>query len=235
MTSRTTRVVRGLSAAAVALFVAAFSHVAAGGAAPGQAGAALAAAFSAIVCVALAGRSLSVTRLSIAVLISQFVFHLLFGVGAGSGSGLTLTTSHHHGQPVSSLVPDAAGGAVSAAAVHSHGGGWMWLGHAVAAVLTIALLARGEVALRRLLTIGRTRLAEPLAAFAERSTVLVRALALLSFTEASRAGHRANARLRNRRAVFGLAVAPVLRERILTLGSLGHRGPPRAAPVIRFS
>jgi hypothetical protein len=229
MSSRATRVVRGLSAAAIALFVAALSHVAAGGGAPGQAGTALAAAFAAIVCIALAGRRLSVTRLTIAVVTSQFVFHLLFGVGSGSGSGLSVTTSQHHGRTVSTLVPDALAAAPVAPTGHLHDSPWMWLAHGVAAVITVALLARGENVARRLLAIARHRLWEPvgvlLAAVHSLRSVLAGSLLAAAVTENSSVGHR----LRRRSRLFGETVAPSLLEGLLTLGTLGHRGPPRVA------
>ncbi|GGF13162.1 hypothetical protein GCM10011399_03830 [Subtercola lobariae] len=87
MSSRWARVLRGLTAAFVAVFVAGFSHVVGGGEAPGTVGVALALAFSAVVCVALAGKTLSLVRLAIAVAFSQLAFHLLFSVGAGAGVG----------------------------------------------------------------------------------------------------------------------------------------------------
>jgi hypothetical protein len=84
MSSRWARVLRGLTAAFFAVFVAGFSHVVGGGVQPGGVGVVLALAFSAVVCVALAGKTLSLLRLSIAVGFSQLAFHLLFSVGAGS-------------------------------------------------------------------------------------------------------------------------------------------------------
>lgn len=230
MSSRTTRVVRGLSAAAIATFVAGLSHVAAGGGAPGQAGALVALAFSALACIALAGRRLSVTRLTIAVLISQFAFHLLFEVGGGDDSGLAVATQQHHGHSVTTLIPDAAAGSsgqLAESAAHSHLAGLMWVSHAVAAVVTIVLLARGELVLRRLLQLARVGLDErprwSLRLPAERALALV----TLPVTE--------NSSLRHRRRLFGSRVAPSLQEWMLTLGSLGHRGPPWGAPAHPFA
>ncbi|NQX34896.1 hypothetical protein [Herbiconiux sp. VKM Ac-2851] len=223
MTSRTTRAARGLAAAAIALFLAALSHVAAGGGAPGQAGAALAAAFAALVCVGLAGRRLSVPRLAIAVLISQFAFHLLFGVGSGTGSGLAVATAHHHGRAVSTLVPDALQSSLAATPAHAHDSGWMWVSHAVAAVLTVLVLARGELAARRLLALARHRIWQPVRVLAGRvATATLARLAVVlhaAVTENSPPVHR----LRQ----FSVAVGPALTEWMLALGSLGHRGPPK--------
>ncbi|MFB2557213.1 hypothetical protein [Herbiconiux liangxiaofengii] len=222
MSSRTTRVVRGLSAAAVAVFLAAFSHVVAGGGAPGQAGAALALAFSALVCIGLSGRTLSVPRLAGAVLISQFAFHLLFEVGSGEGSGLTVAVQHHQGHSLTTLVPDAVTGSadqLATVASHSHLAGLMWISHAVAAVVTIALLARGELVLRRLLALSRTRLEVSLGRLIRRSIATLSLIGTVQVVENSSARHR--------RRVFGERVAPVIREWMLALGSLGHRGPPR--------
>ncbi|MCS5715815.1 hypothetical protein NVV95_14785 [Herbiconiux sp. CPCC 205716] len=223
MTSRATRAGRGLAAAAVALFLAALSHVAAGGGAPGVVGAALAAAFAAIVCVALAGRRLSLPRLAIAVPTSQFAFHLLFGVGAGSGSGLTVATAHHHGRSFSTLVPDALQSTL-AAPTHSHDSGWMWASHAVAAVLTVLVLARGELVARRLLELGRHRVWEPVRVLAGR----VAGVTLARLVAGLHAAVTENSSLVHRLRTFSVAVGPVLKEWMFALGSLGHRGPPRA-------
>ncbi|UFS57826.1 hypothetical protein [Subtercola endophyticus] len=89
MSSRAARTLRGLTAAGVAVFVAALSHALGGGEAPGGIGVVLALAFSAVVCVALAGKTLSLVRLSLAVGFSQLAFHLLFSIGAGGGSSVT--------------------------------------------------------------------------------------------------------------------------------------------------
>src|ERR1700709_933648 len=80
MTTRWARVVRGLVAASVAVFVADFAHVPGGGATPGFAGIALALAFSTLVCIGLAGRTLARWRVAASVVVSQGAFHLLFQV-----------------------------------------------------------------------------------------------------------------------------------------------------------
>ncbi|MGO1539958.1 MAG: hypothetical protein ACTHW3_11405, partial [Leucobacter sp.] len=65
--SRLPHLVRGSSAAAIATFAALFSHVIGGGAMPGLVGIAVPLLLSLMVCILLAGRKLSLTRLSISV------------------------------------------------------------------------------------------------------------------------------------------------------------------------
>jgi hypothetical protein len=81
MTTRSSRTVRGVIAALVATFVALFSHSVADGTAPSRVGVLLALAFAVPVCVALAGRRLSLVRLSVSVLSSQFAFHAAMMLG----------------------------------------------------------------------------------------------------------------------------------------------------------
>ena len=138
MTSRWARFGRGWLTASVAVFVAALSHVAAGGSAPGWLSVGLALAFAGIASVLLAGKSLSLLRLSLSVGISQFLLHVLFGLGGASS--VTMTSTSHHGAVV---LADAAAPHL----LHATGllpGGWMWVAHALAAVVTIAALRRGE-------------------------------------------------------------------------------------------
>ncbi|WP_139256638.1 hypothetical protein [Herbiconiux ginsengi] len=207
MTGRGMRVARGLTAAGVAVFVAAFSHAAAGGGAPGAVGLALALALSAVVCVVLARRRLSLPLLAISVLISQFALHMLFGVGTGSGSGLVLTQTTHHGHIALAAVTDAS----TVAAHPGHDSGWMWLGHALAAAATIALLHRGERTLRDLLLLARARLG------------IVWALLRLAFSEPVPARSQTHA--------SGLPVVDRLRDLGVLLGSRRHRGPPARVAV----
>ncbi|MBB3159093.1 hypothetical protein FHS07_002811 [Microbacterium proteolyticum] len=129
---RSTRVARGAAAASVATFVALLSHVTGGGEIPGVFGIAVPLALSFVVCTVLAGRRLSLVRLSIAVALSQVLFHTLFVLGSYSAGA----AAHVHGAPIA-LAADAAVPVVSADAA-------MWAGHLVAAMLTTALLHRGE-------------------------------------------------------------------------------------------
>ena len=132
--SRRPRLIRGLLAASIATFVALASHVWVGGTMPGMLGIAVPWMLSVMVCTLLAGRQLSLLRLSASVLLSQALFHVLFVLGAITPQ--TGPTAHDHGAPI--LLP--ATGAV--ALVPEDAG--MWLAHVAAAVCTIALLHRGE-------------------------------------------------------------------------------------------
>ncbi len=97
-------------------------------------------------CVALAGRIGSLWRLSVAVISSQFVYHWSFSsIGIGSSStanpgqgGLASPPDPHaaHLEALRAFTPELVStGALNIA---------MWLSHAIAAILTIALLYRGE-------------------------------------------------------------------------------------------
>lgn len=134
--SRRPAVLRGFAASAVAIFVALAGHVTAGGAMPGPLGILVPWVLSFMVCVLLAGRRLSVIRLTLSVAASQFLFHVLFVLGTITPTA-GAAAPHVHGGPL--VLPDAAG---LPAAVAADGG--MWVGHVVAALLTVAALHRGE-------------------------------------------------------------------------------------------
>lgn len=139
--SRGARLARGASAASIATFAALISHVAADGAMPAAAGIIVPGVLSLMVCTLLAGRRLSLSRLSIAVLLSQGLFHALFVLGASSAH--IGSPGHDHAAMVAAM-PTPVPGVVA----------WpdpaMWAGHAVAALITIAALYRGERALTAL-------------------------------------------------------------------------------------
>lgn len=100
--------------------------------------------FSFMICVLLAGRSLSLIRLTFSVAVSQFLFHTLFVLGTVTPSGVS--PAHVHGAP---LVIPATPGLPEAVTADAS----MWLGHALAALLTVSALYRGErliVAVRNL-------------------------------------------------------------------------------------
>jgi hypothetical protein len=172
--SRWARVVRGTLVAAFAVFVAMFSHVAAGGSAPGMPGLAIALAFGVMVSVAVAGRRLTLPRLAVSVGLSQVLLHALFSVGSGgsvlgaSGGvvGATMTShgdhSGHSGMAALLASGDAGASTAGSGAVTamgmSHADGGMWLAHALAAVVTIAVLWRAERAIWGMLTAGAERL-----------------------------------------------------------------------------
>lgn len=147
--SRALRVLRGTLAASVATFVALLSHMAAGGSLPAVVGVLAPWVLSIAVCTVLAGRKLSFARLAIAVSVSQVLFHSLFAVGGPSGAASSTAIGHsHHAE----LVISASG----AAAVDP----WMWAAHAIAALITIAAIYRGEAAVVRLVAVAKNLLAK---------------------------------------------------------------------------
>lgn len=143
--SRSRHALRGVVAASAATFVALFSHVAGGGAVPGFLGILAPLTLSTTVCVLLAGRRLSVVRLALSVSASQFLFHSLFVLGTPAVGG---GAHSHHGHHAASLLGS------SGTLVRPEGDA-MWLAHLLAAIMTIALLHRGERVLIALLTLMR--------------------------------------------------------------------------------
>lgn len=158
------RVLRGVLAASVATFVALMSHLAGGGAMPGWVGVLVPWVLAVAVCTLLAGRTLSLWRVALAVAVSQFLFHGLFVLGMfDAGATATLPAHHAHHAPVA-LTPVATDLVPSDTT--------MWVGHLVAAVVTVAALHRGERAVRGILTLAgdlirtvRRRLATTLTGF----------------------------------------------------------------------
>jgi len=141
--SRSTRTLRGVVAAAFSTFIALLSHVAGGGSMPGILGIVVPLMFSTFVCVLLAGRRLSIVRLSLSVAASQVLFHTLFVLGAAQGSTSMAMPSNHlsHGASVTldvSSMPMTHDG---------QAGTGMWLAHMVAGLVTIAALHRAETLL----------------------------------------------------------------------------------------
>ena len=144
--SRPQRVARGSLAAVTSTVLAAGSH-ALGGAEVTALSVAATAALAWPVCVLLSGRAGSILRLTAAVVASQFVFHWSFaGLGASpgfaSGRGAAVAAHTVHTSPVSGLSITEVAVAESTAL--------MWASHALAAAVTIALIARGESAARSL-------------------------------------------------------------------------------------
>jgi hypothetical protein len=140
MSTRGTRVIRGLLVAAVALTVAAVSHISGGGQIE-VVGLVLAFAFSSLASIALAGRTVSLARVSIAVVFSQGVFHLLFGIGAGH---LASIQGHAAGMVMGDPSAPPFADALEPSRASMTDSGWMWAAHGVAAVLTIVALVKGE-------------------------------------------------------------------------------------------
>lgn len=148
--SRGVRTARGTVAAIAATLIAAISHSAAGGSITPPA--VIATAMLALpICVALAGRLGSLTRVSVAVILSQLPYHWTFwGLGLGDGPAASAQQLGHAAHLAAAFSPDAvASGAATGA---------MWLSHLGAAVLTIALLHHGEGAAIELLRLIRRAL-----------------------------------------------------------------------------
>lgn len=146
--NRATQLARGAAAAAVAVFLAAFSHGVAAGEAPGWVGLVLSAVFALGVSVALLGRRGGPVRTVLAVGSSQAVFHLLFSLGTGDATVLEVSGAGHH-QHVA--VAQTAGESVATAA-HAHGDAAMLAGHVLAGVATVLYLLAVEAAAWRALS-----------------------------------------------------------------------------------
>lgn len=140
--SRVAALVRGWTIATCATMLGAASHGLAGGELPHPLVWALCTSLSAMVSVFIAGRGLGRLPLALAVAASQGIYHLIF--------------SGHHGAHMSSV--SGAGHAhhavvqqVNVVTVAHEPASWgMWASHLVAAILTFAVLSRGEQALMRL-------------------------------------------------------------------------------------
>ncbi len=143
--TRALRVLRGSVAASVATFIALMSHVAGGGGVPGWLGVAVPWVLSVAICTVLAGRALSLARLSAGVILSQLLFHGLFVLGAVDPAAAS-TPGHHHGEALA-LSAESLGVPLAADPL-------MWIAHGIAAVITIAMLHRGERALVALLNLA---------------------------------------------------------------------------------
>ena len=155
MTTRWARFARGWIVAIVSLFVAACSHALAGGALPATAGLALCLAFSGAVCVFMAGKTFSHARLSVAVALSQLLFHGLFSLLADTplSTAVPAGAGMHHGETMvlqlgtaPSTFPSTSGFPIMSVFPGMHGDAelWMWAGHACGAIVTIAALSFGE-------------------------------------------------------------------------------------------
>ena len=136
---------RGLVVACTSLLVAAAAHVTGGGQI-GEVGFVLALAFSVLVSIGLAGRSVSRLRIAVSVVLSQGAFHLLFGIGAGYRPSAIAATPGMQmpgmsDVPISVLTPAATTAAPTESMSDS---GWMWIAHGVAALITIVALVWGE-------------------------------------------------------------------------------------------
>ena len=154
MSSRGARVGRGFAAAGVATLVAALFHMAGGGEAPSAVALTLSLVFSTLASIVLVGKRVALWRLALSVAVSQFLFHALFTLSPSSTfSGMPMGGHLHAGMHLT-LVPgaDATADAVTPGPTFLGEDVWMWLAHAAAAALTIAVLLHGE---RTLLAVAR--------------------------------------------------------------------------------
>lgn len=150
MSDRGARLVRGGIAAVFATSAAALSHILGGGNAPHPLLALVSLTISALVCMTLAGRVLSLKNLMAAVVVSEGLFHLLFSISSGDHATMrasAIMSVQHSGMDRRDFPFVSAHMAVDHAG-HSSG---MWLSHGIAAVLTIVFLRYGEVNAVRLL------------------------------------------------------------------------------------
>ena len=132
MTSRQLRLLRGAAASSVATVLAAVSHTIGGGAAPHPLLVLALSVFLTPFVALVVGRRLNLLGLSAAVGLSQTIFHLLFiGLNATTSSSGASASAHHH---VLALMPITTAGADTG----------MLSAHVIAALLTTALLWRGE-------------------------------------------------------------------------------------------
>lgn len=190
--SRALRVTRGAVATVAATLLAAASHSLAGGAITWLAITATA-VLALPLGVALAGRLGSIWRLSFVVLAAQFLFHWSFvGLGTGGALGSGSAGSLHAHLEIAAFAPDTP---ATADVV-------MWLGHAVTAVLTIALLHRGEQAFLSLLRLALRALPHEL----PRATGIAAPTASIPDQPTT-----------------------TFFDRLITFGSISHRGPPLTA------
>lgn len=132
MSTRAARTLRGLAVAIVSTALAAISHVLGGGMTPSAPALLLGLAFATVTGVALAGKRTSTARLAASVVVGQGAFHAVFSVLTTTGS------VEHLGHHSDVLVPGQAHTADPR----------MWVGHAIAGVITFALLRFGAAALR---------------------------------------------------------------------------------------
>ncbi|WP_255546346.1 YcnI family protein [Glaciihabitans sp. dw_435] len=202
MTTRWMRVLRGTLASVVATFVAAFSHVLAGGAMPNLWAISLSFALSTLACIALAGRGLSLWRTIASVGFSQVLFHGLFSsMGAastGTSASMTMTMSGHAGHADSVLT--VTGDALGSATIHTPA---MWAAHAIAAVITVVALRHGE-----------------------RAFWTLRSTASLYFSRLLRAAHAAHIARDDSPARIGCTGSVLPRDLRVLFSALHHRGPP---------
>ncbi|TAM68203.1 MAG: hypothetical protein EPN48_12045 [Microbacteriaceae bacterium] len=168
MGTRWARVARGTLAALAAVFVSALFHGLAGGGTPGTLAVALSLAFCVPACIALAGKKLSMSRLSVSVVLSQFVFHALFSLSSPGPARFATGASAAHLHAGGHLVTTGAAASAHVSMMPDTAG--MWVGHATAALVTILAFRYGETAFWGLLTIAAIRIVGIASALAEAPT-----------------------------------------------------------------
>ena len=141
--ARQARTLRGCAAAAIAVLLASTGHTLSGGGAPPLWLVVAVVLLAAPLCVALAGRRRSVPRIAASVILAQLALHAAFaatgpdapmdGMGAVGGFAPAALSHGHH----QALVLWVAGSVDPATTT-------MNAGHALAALLTVVLLAWGE-------------------------------------------------------------------------------------------
>ncbi len=147
MTTRQVRALRGAAASAVAVVIAATSHTIGGGVAPAPWLVLAVALLAWPVAVLLVGRRPSLVRIGTAVAAAQALLHVAFAA-VGSADPRAAAPAAHGGH-LSHGAGLMAGAWDVPAVVHADPA--MLAAHALAAVLTAALLARGEAVLRAVL------------------------------------------------------------------------------------
>jgi hypothetical protein len=202
MHTRWARFARGWIVAVVSTFVAALSHTLGGGSAPSLLAVVVSLAFAGIVCVGLAGRTLSFWRGAVSVLVSQVIFHGLFSLGATGGmlgaDAIAASAIHQH-----SALPGLIDPTALATSAHiPHNGVAMWLAHLGAAIVTILALRYAERAFWSLVENVRLGIRS---LFIPASTAVPVAAPQCITPEAP-------------------VIAP--RDLVLVLSSMRHRGPP---------
>lgn len=145
--SRGSRAVKGTVIAVASTVVAATSHILAGGNIPTPVALLVTTIIALPLVVLLLSRRLGIVGMTAAVGFTQALFHTIFvyaGTGYRPGSGDPLPAHAAHMGMAEKFVPTAQ--------VGSSADLTMWFGHAVATVLTVWLIRRGEVALKRIAT-----------------------------------------------------------------------------------
>ncbi len=138
LTARQTRALRGGAGAAVATLVAATAHTVSGGGAPPVWLLLAVTLLAWPIAVSLTGRTPSAWRTALVVTATQLLLHAAF---ASIGTADPVLTGHVHGESVVLAVGSSAAIVLDPV---------MTVGHALAAAVTVVLLAHGERMLRAL-------------------------------------------------------------------------------------